>query len=88
MAPARFRVDQTIKGKTNKLDGSLLVGTSRSSCGLVFTKGQTWLVFASGSPLNSDAPSNSMLLITEAGDIQQNNADLAFRLYGWKPSQN
>lgn len=70
--PAVFRVEKVLKGNVSAGD-TVNVWTSNSSCGLAFTKGQRWLVLSSGDPLQSHAPSGSLLLVTEQGGLDKEN---------------
>lgn len=49
------------------------VATSNSTCGLAFVAGQQSLILASDAPLRSDAPSGSLLLVSETGAVQADN---------------
>ncbi len=64
--PASIRVERILKGSS--APGEVLqVWTNNSSCGLALTKGQKWLLLASGAPPSSNAPSGSVLLESDVG---------------------
>ena len=58
---AVFEVVETSKGQLRRGD-RIRVVTHNSSCGISFTSGQVWTIYAAGNPLRADAPSGSFLV--------------------------
>lgn len=61
-----FEVVEVNKGQMRRGD-RLKVLTHNSSCGISFSVDQVWTVFASGSPLRTDAPSGSFIVDSASG---------------------